>query len=315
MGDERTLDALGPSFRVERRRRALWAVRRDVEATLQRAGFGPESDGTLRASDLTGRKPLLEIGAGAERFVVRRFTHGGLWRFATGRRFRDPMRPFREIVLARHLEASGVKTVEIVAARARRVGVFGWELDLVSRRVEGTLDLGDLLGRARRGELGHAVIAVCAAALGLLVQRMHACGFLHADLTPNNVLVNATVLDGADPTLVVLDLDRARTLETLDDRERRANLQRLYRFVARREERDGRALSRTDYARFFKGYDTGGERWKTDWRAIEAAHGRARIGHAIGWRLETWFGKDRDVRERQSSSVKSASVSSRATRG
>jgi tRNA A-37 threonylcarbamoyl transferase component Bud32 len=314
MGDDRILDALGPEFRVERRPRAWWAARRDVEGDLARAGFGPESDSALRTSELVGRKPLAEIEVGPLRFVVRRFTHGGLWRFATGRRFLDPTRPFQEIVSARHLSDHGVKTVEIVAARARRSGAFGFELDLVTKRVEGAIDLGDLLGRARRGEVRRAAIAASAAALGILVKRMHGCGFFHADLTPNNVLVNESVLAGADPELVVLDLDRARIQSAWTDRDRRANLRRLLRFVARREERDGRALSRADYARFFKGYDPSGENWREDWRAIESAHARARFGHEIGWRLETWFGKDRDMRELQSSG-RSASDSSRATRG
>lgn len=275
----------------------------------------------MRESELVGRKPLYElpggdasIDAGSTRFVVRRFTHGGLWRFATGRRFLDPLRPFKEIVCARHLSTHGVKTVEIVAARARRLGAFGYELDLVTRRVEGAIDLGELLGRARRGEVSRTVIASSAVALGILVKRMHASGFFHADLTPNNVLVNESVQRGADPELVVLDLDRARILRAWTDRDRRANLQRLLRFVARREERDGRALGRSDYARFFKGYDPSGTSWKADWRAIEIAHARSKFGHALGWRLESWFGKGRDVRERQSSS-RSASDSSRATRG
>jgi tRNA A-37 threonylcarbamoyl transferase component Bud32 len=314
MGDDRILDALGPQFRVERRPRAWWAARRDVEAVLASAGFGPESDGELRTSDLVGRKPLAEIAVGASRFVVRRFTHGGLWRFATGRRFLDPTRPFQEIVSARHLEDHGVRTVEIVAARARRSGAFGFELDLVTKRVEGVIDLGELLGRARRGAVPRAVIAATAAALGILVKRMHACGFFHADLTPNNVLVNESVLAGADPELVVLDLDRARIQRTWTDRDRRTNLRRLLRFVARREARDGRALARADYARFFKGYDPSGENWRADWRAIESAHARSRFGHEIGWRLEKWFGKGRDVREVQSS-ARSTSDSSRATRG
>jgi hypothetical protein len=166
----------------------------------------------LRTSELVGRKPLYEIQTGSQRFVVRRFTHGGLWRFATGRRFRDPTRPFREIVSARHLADHGVNTVEIVAARARRPGALLYELDLVTRRVDGAIDLGELLGRARRGEVTRAAIAASAVALGILVKRMHACGFFHADLTPNNVLVNESVLSGADPKLVVLDLDRARIL-------------------------------------------------------------------------------------------------------
>lgn len=275
-----------------------YAVRHDVEAAFQEAGFGPESDGTLRTSELVGRKPLFELETSRGTFIVRRFSHGGLWRFATGRRFRDPSRPFREILASQHLARAGIATAEIAAGRARRVGIAGWELDIVTRRVENTLDLGDLLGRARRGEARRANIGLCCAALGILVQRLHAVGFLHADLTPNNVLVNASVLDGAEPELTVLDLDRARIVPRASDRDRRDNLRRLYRFVARREERDGRALSRTDYARFFKGYDQGGTTWKADWRAVLGAHAQNSAFHRIGWFFEESLGKKRDVRER-----------------
>jgi len=298
MSDDRLLDALAPEFRVERVAHSIWAVRRDVESLLQQTGFTARSDGGLQASELVGRKPLFELAVGTDRFVVRKFSHGGLWRFATGRRFSDPLRPFREIASARHLTKHGLKTAEIVAARARRSVAFGWELDLVTRRVEGAVDLGLLLGRARRGAVDHHVVARCCAALGDFVRRMHACGFLHADLTPNNVLVNASVSNGAEPALVVLDLDRARIVERLSEENRLDNLRRLYRFIARREERDGRALTRTDYARFFAGYDAGGERWKSDWRSVASAHARSHASHAIGWRLEEWLGKKRDVREK-----------------
>src|SRR5207237_5393568 len=127
--------------------------------------------------------------------------------------------------------------------------------------------------------------------------------------TPNNLLVNRSALAGAEPRLLVLDLDRARIVEAsgspggpgatgaIDDRARRANLQRLHRFVARRERRDGRALSRADIARFFLGYDPGGTRWKDDWRAIERSHARTAPLHRAGWALEALLGKGRDARD------------------
>lgn len=298
MSDATILSRLGSEYRTEVRPRAWWAVLDSERAALERTGFGPESDGGLRASDLFGRKPLFELEDGGARYVVRRFSHGGLWRFATGRRFRDPTRPFHEILCARHLEAHGVRTPRIVAARARRAHGPFWELDLVTERIGGTLDLGELLGRARRGEVPPRVVAHASAALGLLVRRLHASGFFHADLTPNNVLVNASLLEGLDPELWILDLDRARILGAWNDADRRANLRRLLRFVARREERDGRALRRTDYARFLLAYDLQGEEWKDEWRAVARDHARSLAGHRLGWRLEEWLGKRRDVRER-----------------
>lgn len=300
MSDERILAELGPNFQVEQRPRVWWAVRTECADALAHARFGPEGDGELRESALVGRKPLYEISTPAGVFVVRRFSHGGLWRFATGRRFKDPSRPFREIQLADHLARHDIRTAEIVAARARRTSGSWWELDLVTRRVDSVLDLGELMGRARRGEVAPRVISACSTALGQCVQRLHACGFFHADLTPNNVLVNESVLVGADPLLTVLDLDRARVLQVWSDEDRRTNLRRLYRFVARREERDGRALRRTDYARFFTQYSVDREAWQADWHAIERDHARADGWHKFGWLLEQTFGKRRDVRERAS---------------
>lgn len=287
MKPARILTTLGPDFRTEVRKNAWYAVRVDAEEALANAGFGPESNGRLRPSTLVGRKPLWEIATDAETFLVRRFSHGGLLRFATGRRFLDPERPFAEIRAAQHLEQVDIATPRIIAARARSAGIAGFELDLVTRRVENAVDLGDVLASARRGEVKRERIGLIAASLGLLVRRLHACGFLHADLTPNNVLVNRNALIDADPNLVLLDLDRARIVASPTDVERRDNLRRLYRFIARREERDGRALRRTDYARFFEGYDPGGTGWKSDWRAIRAAHARASLAHKIGWALES----------------------------
>jgi 3-deoxy-D-manno-octulosonic acid kinase len=282
----RVLASLGPEFRTQALPGAFYAVRAEVERDLASAGFGPQSDGELRPSALVGRKPLWELSTRAGTFVVRRFSHGGLLRFATGRRFLDAARPFEEIRSAQHLERAGVPTPQIVAARARKAGI-GYELDLVTRRVEDAIDLGEVLARARRGDVPRARIGLLAAALGLLVRRLHRSGFLHADLTPNNVLVNRGSLAGEDPRLVLLDLDRAQIVEAPTDAQRRANLRRLYRFVARREERDGRALRRTDYARFFQGYDMSGAAWKDDWRAIASAHARASFAHKIGWALES----------------------------
>jgi hypothetical protein len=245
------LDSLPAEFSTHTSARAWLAVRRSAESALASSGYGLESDGKLATSALAGRKPLRELQTSEGVLLVRRFSHGGLLRALTRDRFFDPTRPFREIQLAEHLRQAGVDTPEIIAARARRLPVAGWQLDLVTRRVECALDLGWVLGMARRGEVARVRLRRTWRALGEFVGRLHAHGFLHADLTPNNVLVNADVLAGAPPHLVLLDLDRAQIVPRVDDYQRRANLRRFLRFVMRREQRDGRALARTDFLRFW----------------------------------------------------------------
>ena len=113
---------------------------------FHRLGFGPESDGRLEDSGLSGRHPMKQLDADGERFLVRSFHHGGLLRPVTGARFLDPERPFRELCLSHELNKAGLRTPQVVAARARIARGVGWYLDLVTRRVEGSLDVGRLLG-------------------------------------------------------------------------------------------------------------------------------------------------------------------------
>lgn len=291
------LDALPPEYLVEEGPRGLLAAHRDARGALRQAGYGLQADGDLRPSQLPGRKPLCELPTRDETFLVRRFSHGGLLRFFTRARFLDPRRPFDELRVSHALARAGVRTPEVIAARALSVPGGGFHLDLVTRRVEDSIDLGFFLGMARRGEIERGSLRRLAAAAGMLVRQLHETGCLHADLTPNNILVNREAARGAEPRLWIVDLDRARLRDRLSDGERRANLRRLFRFVARREERDGRALSRSDHARFMLGYDPGGLAWKADWRAIESEHARRRAWHAVGWSLEHLFARSRDPRE------------------
>jgi len=149
-----------------------------------------------------------------------------------------------------------------------------------------TIDVGRLLDSARCGEIGRSEVRLVARAAGELVRRLHDVGFVHADLTPRNMLVERASLATNEPALWIVDLEGARFVSDLGDAERRDNLRRLLRFVDRREERDGNALTRTDYVRFARGYDPEGARWKRDWTAIRSEHARQNVWHRIGWMLE-----------------------------
>jgi tRNA A-37 threonylcarbamoyl transferase component Bud32 len=292
---------LPPGYEIQHGPRAWMATLRSASPAIARTGYGLDSDGAISASELAGRRPLFELPTTEGTLLVRRFSHGGLLRWLTGARFSDPLRPFRELCTSTALAALHVQTPEVVAARARRAGGFGWRLDLVTRRVEDTIDLGRFVAMVRRGERKGSELRRVLTASGAFVRRLHDVGLVHADLTPNNMLVEIASLARRTPRLWIVDLEGARFESPLGDEARRANLCRLLRFVARREERHGRVLGRTDFLRFMRGYDPTGDRWKSDWVAIDAAHERSRSWHRWGWWLEGRFRSEGDAREQVSS--------------
>jgi tRNA A-37 threonylcarbamoyl transferase component Bud32 len=293
--------SLPAGYEFEHDERAWLATRSDAAASLADVRYGLNSSGTPSTSVLAGRKPLLEMPTESGVLLVRRFSHGGLLRAFTGSRFADPARPFRELCSSAELASLGVSTPEVVAARARRSRGFGWNLEIVTRRVDGAIDLGKLVELARRGEIDAAEVREIIAALGRFVARLHAIGFVHADLTLNNILVERASAARGPPRLWLIDLEGARFAGPLGDAERRDNLRRLLRFVLRREAREGRLLRRTDFARFMHSYDASRAKWKDDWTAIRRAHERRRVWHALGWMLEALRREPvstRDVRAR-----------------
>ena len=143
------LEELPSGYFVDESPGGILALHAEVARDLHESGYGPENDGNLCRSELSGRRSLFELMAGGERFLVRRFSHGGLMRWITGERFLDPERPFRELILSSSLRKAGILTPQVIAARARPALGGGWYLDLVSRRIEDALDLGYVLGLAR----------------------------------------------------------------------------------------------------------------------------------------------------------------------
>jgi len=288
------LAALPEGYELLRGRRGLLACERGASATLLAAGFGPDGGERLRPSDLAGRAPLGSIEAGGERWIVRRFHHGGWLRALGERLYLAPARPFRELALSQALRERGLSTPRVVAARCIRAAPFGWRLALVSARIEGTSHGGEVLERMRRGELAHAARRRFLATLGALVGRLHAARFVHADLNPHNLLVSADLASGW-----VLDLDRGRFADPLPVPARRDNLRRLYRFVRRRESA-APCLTRGDYLRFLRTYSRtlGAEGdWRADWRAILRRDRLRGPAHRFGWWLEELLGDGPERRD------------------
>jgi len=282
------LASLPEGTELVRGRRGWLACERGARSTLLAAGFGPDGGERLQPSDLVGRAPLWSIEASGERWIVRRFHHGGFLRALGERLFLAPSRPFSELALSHALRALGLPTPRVVAARCVRAAPLGWRLALVSARVEDGTSASEVLARLRRGGLAARERRRFLATLGELVGRLHAARFLHADLTPSNLLLASDLASGW-----VLDLDRARFVDALSVQARRDNLRRLYRFVRRREAREQPALTRGDYARFLLAYGRALGRdadWRADWRAILRRDRLRAPAHRIGWWLEELFG-------------------------
>jgi hypothetical protein len=311
MREPNIAERLPDGYLFESSPRGMLALAREFAPALQGAGYGLSSDGASTPSALTGRKPLLELPTSAGVFLVRRFSHGGLLRFLTRERFLDPERPFRELAVSHSLSRAGVDTPVIAAARARRAPGWGWRLEIVTRRVEGTIDLDEALALARSGRIDRRALARLARAAGRLVRALHDAGCRHADLTTKNMLVERSLLDDSSmgsnkassmasslgpemgpklaPRMWILDLDRASLVARLGSVDRSANLARLHRYVLRRERMHGPGLARTDWMRFLAAYEPDRTARKAWASAIQRAYSRSLPWHALGWRLEKLF--------------------------
>ena len=296
------LDRLGPLpadfVFVEGERGALACRGSDREALL-RAGFTPDGrrdDERLADAEESGREPLGRLVVDGTEALVRRFTHGGLARAVTGRRFKDPARPFEELRLSERLRALGIRTPRVIAARAVRAAGPGFELSLVIERLDGTIDIGRLMGDVRAGRTPKGALRRAVADAGALVGSLHGAGFLHADLQPANLLVARAGARGA----TALDLDRSRFASQgpLPADLAVANIARLWRHVRRREQRYGAVLTSGDRALFLASY--GAARGDITGLAARIDRGadRAGLAHRLGWWLESRVGRGEDARAR-----------------
>ena len=300
MGLVQRLPALPDGFRVVEGERGVMACREAHLEALLASGFSPDgrhrAGGTSELEDAaeSGREPLGRLDLDGVACLARRFSHGGLARVVTGRRFKDPARPFDELNLSEALRDAGVPTPRVLAARAVRAFPRGFELTLVTERVSGTLDLGHLLGAVRRGELAAGDLRRALDSAGALVKLIHDAGCLHADLQPANILLH----EGCWGEAWILDLDRSRIEDGggLREAARVQNLARLWRHVSRREREYGPVVGVRGAIRFLRAYgvaSTDLRRWIGE---IEDGAGKGGLLHGLGWWLERTFGRSVDPR-------------------
>ena len=300
MGLAQRLPALPDGFRVVEGERGVLACREGQLDALIASGFSP--DGRHRAGGApemadaheAGREPLGLLDVAGVPCLARRFSHGGLARALTGRRFKDPGRPFEELVLSESLRGRSVPTPRVLAARAVRVRPMGFELTLVTERIPGSMDLGHLLGAVRRGERTAGDLRRATDAAGQLVRRLHDAGCVHADLQPANILL----LEGRWEEAWILDLDRSRLLGDggLPEAARVGNLGRLWRHVARREREYGPVVGARGAIRFLRAYGVDRAERRRFMAAVERGAADRGPLHRVGWWLERTFGRSVDAR-------------------
>jgi len=191
----------------------------------------------------TGRGEAYAVTLGGLGAVVRHARRGGLLGPLLGDRYLGAPRFHRELAWSRRLADAGIPTPAFLAGVWRRSGAVH-RADVATARIAGsdlaTVVFGDdpPTGDARTGILR---------AVGRLVRRLHAAGFVHPDLQLRNVLVT-----GAPPEVWLLDVDSCRAAAGAGDRRR--NLRRFYRSWEKWNRLRGPRLTGEDRAAFESGY-------------------------------------------------------------
>jgi tRNA A-37 threonylcarbamoyl transferase component Bud32 len=203
-----------------------------------------------------GRGEAYAVTLGAFRVVVRHARRGGLVRLLSRDRFlgRTP-RFIREIALSRRLAAAGIRTPAVLAGVAYPA-LFSHTADIATERLDGP-DLAALLfGDAPpEGERRAAILA----AVGRMVRRLHAAGFVHPDLQLRNVLVltkaSSLVSDPSSVEAALLDVDTCRERSPRDTRAHLANRKRFLRSWDKWNRLNGVRLTADDRRLFLAAYD------------------------------------------------------------
>jgi hypothetical protein len=197
-----------------------------------------------------GSMPAIPVqGAPGETMILRSYLRGGVLRFFNRDMYIGCDRPFKELCLTVAAASGGVPTLDILAAVAVNVTGPLYRGYLMSKELSSCCDLprylSDIVGvksffTEKRNLLKKTAEAVCL---------MHDRGFFHGDLNMKNILV-----DTAPPhSLYIIDWDKSRHAQRLLPAERRANILRFCRSMAKLA-RSGVPLTERDQAYFLSIY-------------------------------------------------------------
>jgi hypothetical protein len=193
----------------------------------------------LRGRGIAYAVPLPD---GATHVVVRRSQHGGWLAPVTRDIFVGRTRASHELEVSLRLAREGIATPEVLAYSTYAVAPMLRRADVVTREVDGGLDLAATLEREPDAESVRGAVRVVAR----LLARMASAGVRHPDLNVRNVLIARDVNGHREAWL--LDVDRVWFDAPRHPRVREANLSRFARSARKLREREGLPLGEGEMA-------------------------------------------------------------------
>ena len=278
---------LPDGFTLVRKGRSLLAVREDYRELLLSQGIHEPrrvAEACPHTEYLEGRTSLAVVpieGTDGERMVIRHYQRGGLLGWLIRDKYLHGSRSWRELLLCEEARRRGIDTIEVLAAEHHRFLGPIHTGDLLSKEIEGSIDLLSYLSGAAeppRWALAEKRRVIVAAAKA--VRRMHEAGLFHRDLHLKNILIRQD--REGDVEVRIIDLDRSRFYHKVSPRHCRSNLSRLNRSVVKFGA--GSAVTRTDRMRFYRNYVDGDQPSRQERRRLFAACRRNLWLHSLLWR-------------------------------
>lgn len=184
---------------------------------------------------LRGRAPVYvaQLPDEGPTVVVRHAWHGGLLAPLTQDVFRRPTRAPLEMARSRELHRRGIPTTDVLGYALYDAGFGMARVDVVTRYVDDTADLGMILA-------GLAPSIDCEAALAAtldLLERLAAQRVVHPDLNVKNILLHTPGRE--PPRALIIDVDVVLIDTTTVARTMERNVARLTRSLRKWNERFG----------------------------------------------------------------------------
>jgi tRNA A-37 threonylcarbamoyl transferase component Bud32 len=274
-----------PSYALIRRGKTSLLIKEEYKDTLMRRGIDDiesfidmNRPGTKYLAGRTSH-PSIPID-GDTRVVIRRYSHGGLFRKFTRDLFLSGARSFQELALTEEIRSCGIPTVQPIGAIHHSALFPLYRAYLLSLEVPHCKDLIQYLKDLRSLSLSQMLPSkrrIIGTAAVLLIH-FHQAGFFHRDLQLKNMLV-------ADERVLLIDFDRSYRKGVLSIRERVGNLLRLNRSVEKWA-RLGLPITWRDRMRFFSIYAGNDAEIREAMRKALRTYTLRSLLHRIGWVFE-----------------------------